>query len=342
MTFDEIDPSNGNDAANFNPVCKSMLNFQLTGNVTPISWYGHILTNSGKPDVVAITILSDIMYWYKPTLVRDEISGDLIEIKQKFKFHQLQKTYQEYSDLFGFSKKRVKEAFDNLESKKLVIRDFKDIRTKTGLRLINVMFVEPVLENIDKISNKIRTPLKSGGPPPQKGRDLPSKKQGTSSEKNTPHHTKKNRVVPQENGYTNTENTPSENTTTTTTPEVDVVSSETRIPEKLTDLIPEIYRGHKGVLKNLPNFINSRGIDYVEKELRYAAENSSKEGGFPAFLMRALENGWAAETAQVQLAIDEKKQREFDRQSQKRRIERKKSRNTRHKSPKSNRIWKTG
>ncbi len=318
MNFDQMESSDGNGATNINTVCQNMLDLRVSGNVTPISWYKHIQTETKKPkpDVTAITILSDILYWYTPTIIRDEITGDFVGIKQKFRADKLQKTYQEYSDIFGFSKNQVKAAIDNLVRKELITREFRNIKTKTGLSINNVMYIEPVLENIVKISNKIRSPQKVGGYPLKKMGDTPKQNGTVTSEKNED--------LPWQNGHTNTENTPSENTTTTTTPGVDVVSSVTGIPDKLSALIPEIYRGHKGVLKTLSNFINSRGIDYVEKELRYAADNSSKEGGFPAFLKQALENGWGAETVQVQQAIDEKKQRDLDRQEQKQKIEQKK------------------
>ena len=318
MNLDHMELSDGNGAANINHVCQNMLDLRVSGNVTPISWYKHIQTETKKPkpDVAAITILSDILYWYTPTIIRDEITGDFIGIKQKFKSDKLQKTYQEYSDIFGFSKNQVKAAIDNLVRKELITREFRNIKTKTGLSINNVMYIEPLLENIVKISNKIRSPKKVGG--------YPLKKMGDTPQQNDTVTSGKNEDLPWQNRHTNTENTPSENTTTTTTPGVDVVSSTTGIPEKLSALIPEIYRGHKGVLKTLSNFINSRGIEYVEKELRYAADNSSKEGGFPAFLKQALENGWGAETVQVQRAIDEKKQRDLDRKEQKQKIEQKK------------------
>ena len=42
------------------------------GNVIPHTWYKTILRENGKPNVNAIIILSDIVYWYRPKEVRDE------------------------------------------------------------------------------------------------------------------------------------------------------------------------------------------------------------------------------------------------------------------------------
>jgi len=113
---------------NINPVCKEMLNFRLTGNITPINWFRNILTKSGKPDVVAILLLSDIVYWYTPVVIRDEHSGDVIGTQQKFKADKLQKSYQEYSDIFGFSKNQIKNGIDNLCNQNLITREFRHIK----------------------------------------------------------------------------------------------------------------------------------------------------------------------------------------------------------------------
>ena len=151
-----------------NPVCQQMLNCRLTGNITPISWFRNILTGSGKPDVVAIILLSDIVYWYTPMMTRDEHTGDVIGIQQKFQADKLQKTYQEYADIFGFSKNQIKNAIDNLCNQDLITREFRHIKTGTGLAITNVMYIEPIFDNIVKISNKIRSPQKDRGYPSKK------------------------------------------------------------------------------------------------------------------------------------------------------------------------------
>ena len=44
----------------------------ITGNVTPPNWYKTILRDNGKPYLLAICILSEICYWYRPKEIRDE------------------------------------------------------------------------------------------------------------------------------------------------------------------------------------------------------------------------------------------------------------------------------
>lgn len=41
----------------------------ISGNVIPQMWYRTIIRESGKPNLTAIIILADIVYWYKPSLL---------------------------------------------------------------------------------------------------------------------------------------------------------------------------------------------------------------------------------------------------------------------------------
>ena len=58
------------------PVVEKISNLKITGNVTPKSWFKHIhrITKLGKEktDFLAIEILSEIIYWYKETPVKDK------------------------------------------------------------------------------------------------------------------------------------------------------------------------------------------------------------------------------------------------------------------------------
>ncbi len=112
----------------------------ISGNVTPAIWYKKITRDNGKPYLLAIAILSDIVYWYRPREVRDEYTGELIGWKKKFKADLLCKTYQNYADFFGESKRSVKAAMDRLEELNLIKRVFRD-EIHDGQKFINVMYI---------------------------------------------------------------------------------------------------------------------------------------------------------------------------------------------------------
>ena len=55
----------------------------LTGNIIPEAWY-RTITKNGKPCSLAILLLADIVYWYRPTEHRDETTQNVI-YKKKFR-----------------------------------------------------------------------------------------------------------------------------------------------------------------------------------------------------------------------------------------------------------------
>ena len=38
----------------------------LTGNITPHDWYEKFTNNRGRPDFSLISVLAEIVYWYRP------------------------------------------------------------------------------------------------------------------------------------------------------------------------------------------------------------------------------------------------------------------------------------
>ena len=82
----------------------------ITGNVIPATWYKTITTASGKADLAAINILSDVLYWYRPSEIRDEATGDIIAYRKRFSADLLQRSYDQLAEHFGLSKRQAKDA----------------------------------------------------------------------------------------------------------------------------------------------------------------------------------------------------------------------------------------
>ena len=127
------------------------LNFE--GNITPIEWYSHLRLPNNKPDLISIILLSDIVYWYRPTTIRDEFSGKVVGYKKKFKSDLLQKSYNDLEDLFGLTKDQIKKSLQRLEQLSLIKRVFRHINSQ-GSSLANVMFIQVFPEQISKITEK--------------------------------------------------------------------------------------------------------------------------------------------------------------------------------------------
>ncbi|MFI8577828.1 DnaD domain-containing protein [Rossellomorea aquimaris] len=125
---------------------------EIVGNIVPHLWYKNITFTSGKAHFVAIALLADIVYWYRPTMIRDE-SGMIVGARTKFKGDMLQKRYQAFADTYGFTKRQVKDAIDFLVDHHLLLREFRTI-SSSSILLNNVMFLQPVACNVQRVMNE--------------------------------------------------------------------------------------------------------------------------------------------------------------------------------------------
>lgn len=132
---------------NINPKVLEIGQMNITGNVIPEAWFQNIVRPNGKAYITAIIILADILYWYRPTEVRDEHTGRVIQYKQKFKADMLQKSYSELSEKFGLGKKETTNAVIHLESMGLIKRVFRTVN-----KFPNVMFIDIFPQAIKEIS----------------------------------------------------------------------------------------------------------------------------------------------------------------------------------------------
>lgn len=125
-----------------NIIVDAMGSINITGNIIPAVWYRTITKENGKPYLLAIVILADIVYWYRPSEVRDQGTGHILGWKKKFSEDILRQSYQYYADLFGESKKTIKTAMDKLEKLQVIRREFRTVSYGDGLVCNNVMYVE--------------------------------------------------------------------------------------------------------------------------------------------------------------------------------------------------------
>lgn len=194
------------------------LNF--TGNVIPSVWFQTVTGSSGKPNLLACQLLSEIVYWYRPTELRDEQTGQFLGYRTKFRGDLLQKSYKSLAELYHVSKQQVIRAIVFLEKEiRVVKRIFRSVPGRDGTVYNNVLFIwldtdrlkeltypvepeqtehlsyddeesiqEEALADVDNVDNvDSDTPLPSNlmGPSPQKRRDPPLKFDGTNTENTT-------------------------------------------------------------------------------------------------------------------------------------------------------------
>ena len=144
-----------------NEQCLKLASINITGDLIPSTWYKYLKIPHNSPknkpervDYYSILILSQLVYWYRPTIERDEHTGHITEYKQKFWGDTLQKSYQDMAGYFGFSKKSVKQATDRLVDLGLISKDFKQVSTGKGI-INNVLYIAINADAIGYISNTI-------------------------------------------------------------------------------------------------------------------------------------------------------------------------------------------
>lgn len=126
-----------------NKIVDSLMELNISGNVIPHSWYSTIIRDNGKPYLNAIIILSDIVYWYRPSEIRDEYTGGVTGIKKRFRGNYLQRNYQQLADQFGISKKEARSALQKLEAIGVIRRHLSSVASGNGV-LSNVLYIELV------------------------------------------------------------------------------------------------------------------------------------------------------------------------------------------------------
>ena len=142
----------------------------ISGNITPQIWYKTILTEAGKPYYLAISILSDIVYWYRPTEVRDEASGHVVGWKKRFRDDLLQRNYEKFAEMYGESKKTIVRAIVTLENMGIIKRVFRTIELQGGIVLNNVLYIDldvsalyaityPEKTDVDKFGERVSTEM---------------------------------------------------------------------------------------------------------------------------------------------------------------------------------------
>lgn len=124
-----------------NKIADSISEMNFSGNIIPPIWFSTIVNENDKPYLLAIMILSEIVYWYRPVEVRDEETGDFLGYRTKFKKDLLQKSYQSLADYYHVSKRQVTAAVVHLEKIGVIKRVFREV-SKNGKVYNNVLFIQ--------------------------------------------------------------------------------------------------------------------------------------------------------------------------------------------------------
>lgn len=161
-----------------NDIVDEVSEMNFTGNVIPLTWFKTMIGDTGKPMLLAIDLLADIVYWYRPKEIRDEDTGDLIGFQKRFKADFLQRSYRQIEQRFGVTRKQARGAIDYLCSIGVIKKHLRNEMTSMGMPLHNNMYLELVPERLKELTypqSDDDVPLRVPGWFPQGQRVVPKK-----------------------------------------------------------------------------------------------------------------------------------------------------------------------
>lgn len=120
----------------------------FSGSLIPHSWLYSITLDSGRPDMNAIFVLAEIVYWYRPSVSVNE-DGKAVW-KKKFWKEYLQKSIRELATKLNLSYDQVKLALVRLEKRGLIVKHLKT-EIINGRKYGNVLYIEPVPEKLQEL-----------------------------------------------------------------------------------------------------------------------------------------------------------------------------------------------
>ena len=128
------------DYTTVNDISDKVGEINFSGNIIPPIWFQTITNNKGRPHLLAIMILSEIVYWYRPVEERDEETGNVTGYRTKFRSDLLQKSYASLAEHYQVSKGQATDAVVLLEKIGVVQRVFRTV-SRNGTLFNNVLFL---------------------------------------------------------------------------------------------------------------------------------------------------------------------------------------------------------
>lgn len=130
-------------------VVKQIAQIVFQGDIIPPQWFQCpiLKTSKGKTYLLAINLLANFVYWYRPRAVRDEASGALIRYEKKFEADKLRVDYKKLAVRFGVTKRQVQDACAFLRKAELITIELRTV-IFAGTAINNVVFIEPCPDRV--------------------------------------------------------------------------------------------------------------------------------------------------------------------------------------------------
>lgn len=137
---------------------KTTNNNILSGNIHPNGWYKKFTNKRGTPDLALISVLAEIVYWYRPKKSQDNTTGiSTNSYKSKFTGDIWQTSYEHFWRKFGFHREKLRRIFIKLEQMGICFREFRNISIK-GQVYNNRLFIHLSSEFLSSCIDKNNIP----------------------------------------------------------------------------------------------------------------------------------------------------------------------------------------
>jgi len=135
--------------------CDQLIGISLQGNIIPQIWYKVFVKKDlkyPKPHLLAINILADIVFWYRPREERDEITGAIIGYSKRFSGDLLQRSYEQLANMFGCSKGQATDAIVFLQKEMGVVERKFENRNINGVVCNNILYISLNVERLKELT----------------------------------------------------------------------------------------------------------------------------------------------------------------------------------------------
>ena len=122
-----------------NKIDYTKLSQKFIGNIISNEWYEKFTNSRGRPDLSLISVLSEIVYWYRPKRIKDNQTGDITYIN-KFLGDDWQTSYEHFEKKFGFNREKLRRIFVKLEQMDICSREFRNVKLR-GQTYNNRLFI---------------------------------------------------------------------------------------------------------------------------------------------------------------------------------------------------------
>ena len=101
-------------------IVQSLGSIYLSGDIVPPEFFNAIRFESGKPDLLSVLILADLLYWFRPIRPRSEDTGQALAWRQKFKGESLNREYGYFENKFGATNRQCRDSVARLKNLGLI------------------------------------------------------------------------------------------------------------------------------------------------------------------------------------------------------------------------------